>query len=122
MLSGISSYFFGPTALPTIPTVIKSADEWKKIEQEISDCSYSITEKQFAHRLTPTYLDNTSIEGIHSIYSTKHWIEILSLWIEGKGLFYPLSVSKAHLEQLRDILKSYAKMLEYPRSNDPDVA
>jgi hypothetical protein len=122
MFSEINSLFFG-RSIPNSPTdPVKSEEDWKKCEAEIYGSSYKISEKVFAHRMVPVYLDKTAIVGINSYESALHWIEILSSWIEGKGLFLTLPISKEHLISLRDHLKSYAETLAlYNRTPSSDA-
>lgn len=112
MYSLFNSLIYGNAVPFTSSHKVKSEEDWKEIEQEINSCSYIISDKQFAHRLSPTYLENTTFIGGESLKNVNHWIEILSLWIEGKGLFVTLQVSKEHLEELRNILKSFASFIE----------
>src|ERR1700733_13281585 len=82
-----------------------------EIEAQVDECRFEISPRQFAHRLVPAYLDKTAIVGIHSLNSVRHWIGLISLWIEGKGLFLSHKISKKDLVHLLSMLKDYERTL-----------
>ena len=86
-------------------------EQFAHINAELTACAFSISPKQFSHRLVPAYLANTKIVGISSLQSVDHWIGLISLWIEGRALFLPHNISKNNLEELLQILKEYRSAL-----------
>src|ERR1700722_4924506 len=96
---------------PSAQAASESNRPFDQIVAELEECQFEISPRQFAHRLVPAYLDKTAIVGIHSLNSVRHWIDLISLWIEGKGLFLSHKISKKDLGHLLTILKDYERTL-----------
>ncbi len=97
------------TPISAIPqTSVGQTPSLKGIEEDVC---FSITARQFAHRLVPAYLDGTEIVGTSSLASANHWIELIALWNQEKALPLPLKISKKHLCELSIILQDYAATL-----------
>jgi hypothetical protein len=85
------------------------------------DHTIALSDRQFAHRLTPAYLDNTHIAGTSSSASARHWISLLQLWIDSEDLFLPFKISKKDLLHLQTTLQSYLETLQHYEKIGPHM-
>ena len=88
----------------------------REIEEDVC---FSVSARQFAHRLVPAYLEGTEIVGTNSLESANHWIRLIALWNQGKALPLPISLSPKHLSDLSQVLQDYAATLSRYSYTDP---
>ena len=108
------------TISPISATPLPNAEHLPPLKGIEEDVCFSISARQFAHRLVPAYLDGTEIVGTSSLCSAQHWIRLIALWNIGKALPIPMNISQKHLVELSQILQDYAATLSRYSSTDPN--
>lgn len=72
---------------------------------------YTLSNRLFGNRQCPGYLENTSLEGAISEESVDHWLEVISLWLNGDGLFFPVTLTESDYRRLKEVLLDYKTRL-----------
>lgn len=114
-----------PADLNSNRAEVQTVDPEREISAETffdqaSALPFSVSPKQFAHRLTPSCISNSDFEGSESSLSCEHWIQLIDLWLNGQAGLFPIPIQTKHLKKLKRVLVEYINFSK--KVNDPNLS